>query len=80
MAMATAIAAPHLSTDCRSISQISLFGCELNSILGIHIGVGEAVVGIRRAAAGSQWSTAPRQAITREKPREKFVLCCLRSL
>ena len=42
---------PHLSTDCRSISQISLFGCELNSILGIHIGVGEAVVGIRRAAA-----------------------------
>ena len=71
---------PHLSTDCRSISQISLFGCELNSILGIYIRVGEAVVGIRQAAAGSQWSTAPRQAITREKPREKFVLCCLRSL
>ena len=25
---------PHLSTDCRSLSQISLFDCERNSILG----------------------------------------------
>jgi hypothetical protein len=73
--MATAIAAPHLSTNCRSKSQISLFDCERNSILGIHMEVGAK----RFTEFGLLPDGSSQQllgAITREKP----VLCCLRSL
>src|SRR6478736_7605341 len=57
---------PPLSSDCRSLSQISLFDCERNSILGHSYQSWQS--GIRNSgAAGLWWSAAHHRAITRGK-------------
>ena len=58
---------PPLSTDCRSLSQISLFDCERNSILGHSYQSWQSGIRNSAAAAGLRWSAAHHRAITRGK-------------